>query len=422
MSAIGEEVGMFTQVPRVLAVHALLLYASLCSFCATADDLPLKSLLQKGIERGYPGIAVLTQSANGEVRSAAAGYSDLENRTPMRVEDAFHIASINKTFTAVAVLSLVDAHKLSLNTTLKECLGDTVARIPNADRITVSQLLDHSSGIYATNNDMDYLTTVIGPKADPARVWTPLQLIALADRDRSKPSAQPGEGHHYADTNYVLLGMIVERLSGHPLKQHLTETLLVPLGMHSTYFYSSYLGKDAHPPVPTVQGYLLSTEELRSVISVNAMFKPVPGDRRAGGQLLNTTLAAEHNDAASGIVTTLPDLLKYASALFHGKLLSAKRQAFLMSVTEGMSTQPIGKKRVWAMQAIHEPFGVLVYKEGDGPGGVNTLMAYNPATGDIFLGFTNIFGYFNEIDFLMNQVIGGLTTAPKDLGTAAPQR
>jgi D-alanyl-D-alanine carboxypeptidase len=121
--------------------------------CTNAGDPNLKSLLQKGIDRGYPGIAVLVQSADGGTQSAAAGYSDLENHTPMRVEDAFHMASINKTFTAVAVLRLVDAHKLSLSTTLKECLGETVAQIPNAERITVSQLLDHSSGIYPTNNE-----------------------------------------------------------------------------------------------------------------------------------------------------------------------------------------------------------------------------------------------------------------------------
>jgi hypothetical protein len=78
-----------------------------------------------------------------------------------------------------------------------------------------------------------------------------------------------------------------------------------------------------------------------------------------------------------------------------------------------MNDQPAGKKRVWAMQAIRKPYGVLVYKEGDGPGGVNTLMAYNPSTDEIFLGFTNIFGYFNEVDFLMDEVIGGLSTTTK---------
>ena len=394
---------------RSVARQVVLFFVSAtCSFCANPGDLSVKSLLQKGIDLGYPGMAVLAQSADGKVQSAAAGYSNLENHTPMRVDDAFHVASINKTFTAVAVLRLIDDHKLSLSTTLQECLGQAVAQIPNAERITVGQLLDHSSGIYATNNDIDYLTTVIGPKADPTRVWTPAELIALASKNRSKPSGAPGQGHHYSDTNYILLGMIVERVSGRPFKEHLTQTLLVPLGMNSTYFYSSFLGTRAHPREPTVQGYLLATDELRSAISINAMFKPVPGDKRPGGQLLNTTLAAERIDAAAGMVTTLPDLLKYASALFRGKLLSPKSQAFMMSVAEGMNAEPAGTKRVWAMQAIRKRYGVLVYKEGDGPGGVNTLMAYNPSTDEIFLGFTNIFGYFNEVDFLMDDVIGPL--------------
>src|SRR5580704_10479893 len=166
---------------RSVALQVLLFFVGATgSFCADPGNLSVKSLLQKGIDLGYPGMAVLTQSADGKVQSVAAGYSDLEDHTPMRVGDAFHVASINKTFTAVAVLRLVDDHKLSLNATLKECLGEAVAKIPNAERITVSQLLDHSSGIYATNNDMDYLATVIGPNADPARVWTPAELIALA--------------------------------------------------------------------------------------------------------------------------------------------------------------------------------------------------------------------------------------------------
>ncbi|HEX3321109.1 MAG TPA: hypothetical protein VHR84_10430 [Terriglobales bacterium] len=79
-----------------------------------------------------------------------------------------------------------------------------------------------------------------------------------------------------------------------------------------------------------------------------------------------------------------------------------------MSVRQGMNAEPVGKKRIWALQAIHKSYGVLIYKEGDGRGGVNTLMAYNSATGEIFLGFTNIFGYFNEVDFLMDDVIAGM--------------
>jgi D-alanyl-D-alanine carboxypeptidase len=135
---------------------------------------------------------MLIRPRDGRNYSAVAGYSNLEKHTPLRADDAFHMASINKTFTAVAILHLVDEGKLSLDATLKDQLGEVAGRIPYADRITVSQLLDHSSGIYPTNNDMDYLITIIGQKADPARVWTPKDLIALADKDRNKPSGLPG--------------------------------------------------------------------------------------------------------------------------------------------------------------------------------------------------------------------------------------
>lgn len=391
----------------VTRVAVLSSFAAIGS-CRTTRDPALKDLLQKGVDRGYPAVAMLIQTANGTIRAAATGHSDLERLTPVNVDDAFQMASITKTFTAVAALRLIDEGKLSLNARLGDLLGEAVGRIPSSERITVAQLLDHSSGIYATNNDMDYLTTVIGPKADPRRVWSPAEIVALADRDRSKPSGIPGEGHFYSDTNYVILGMIVERISGLPLKEHIAKTLLKPLGMRSTYFYSDYLGKNARPPSRTVQGYLLATDELRSAISINPMFKAVPGHKTKEGILLNTTLAAERLDAAAGLVTTLPDLLKFATSLFGGKLLSPRSQEFIMSAGKGMGSQPIGTKRIWTLQAIREPYGVLVYKEGDGPGGVNTLMAYQPATGDIYIGFVNCFGYFNEVDFLMDEVIGGL--------------
>jgi hypothetical protein len=138
------------------------------------------------------------------------------------------------------------------------------------------------------------------------------------------------------------------------------------------------------------------------VLRISNRFRPVPGTK-----LTNTTLAGERIDSVAGIVTTLPDLMKYAQALFSGRLLSAKSQRFLMAAADGMEQMAIGKQRTFTLQAVRKPYGVLLYKEGDGPG-CNTLMAYRSATGQIYLGFTNSFGYFDEIDFMMDNVIGKL--------------
>ncbi len=391
---------------------AILAFCIALQLSADTRNAELNELLQKSIERGYPGIALIQQMRDGTTHSAAIGFSDLQKRIPIRIDDAFHMASINKAITATAVLQLIDQKKISLDSKIVSILDRATERIPYADQITIAQLLDHSSGIYPTNNDMDYLNTVIGPNADPHRVWKPQELVALADQDRKKPAGKPGEGHHYSDTNYILLGMIVEKVSGHSFKTHITKTLLQPLGMRSTYFYSDYLGENATPPIQTVHGYLLASKELLDMIPIHSMFSPV--EKRKEGELLDTTAAAERIDAAAGLVTTLPDLLKFAEALFRGKLLSERSQQFILSVAQGMDQQKVDEERIWTLQSVRKPYGVLVYKEGDGPGGVNTLMAFHPASGDIFVSFTNIFGYFNENDFIMNEVIGKLEPTPNN--------
>jgi len=396
---------------RSLLVVCPLVITMAVTACGAAPPEPvhsarLQALLEKGVAMGYPGMAFLIEDGKGNIQSAAAGYANLEYRIPMDVGNGFHIASINKAFTAAATLHLVDEGKLSLNATLVEVLGSAVARVPNSDRITVAQLLDHSSGIYATNNDMDYLSTLLGPKADPKRVWTPVELVALADKDRQRPSGEPGSGHYYSDTNYVLLGMIVAKVSGVPFKDFVKNTFFKPLRMDSTYFYTDYLAGQVKPRMEATQGYLVATNDIRGLIDINPMFKPVPGGKRGGDELLNTTLAAERVDAAGGIVTTMGDLAKFASPLYRGKLLSPKSQAFLEAALQGSGTLPIDKHLTWTLQAMRKPYGTLIYKEGDGAGGVNTLMAYLPARDEIFIGFANSFGFFNEVDFMMDDVIG----------------
>ena len=153
---------------------------------------------------------------------------------------------------------------------------------------------------------------------------------------------------------------------------------------------------------------MLATKEIREAVKISPLFRPVPGEKRAGGDLLNTTLAAERIDAAGGIVTTLPDLVQFAAALFREKLLSASSQKVMAAALEGAETLPIDKHRTWTLQAMRKSYGVVLYKEGDGPGGVNTLMAYVPAKDQIYVGFTNIFGNFNEVDFMLDEVIGPL--------------
>ena len=76
-----------------------------------------------------------------------------------------------------------------------------------------------------------------------------------------------------------------------------------------------------------------------------------------------------------------------------------------MAALQGADELPADKHRIWTLQAMHKPYGVVIYKEGDGPG-VNTLMAYLPQQNEIFIGFSNSFGYFDEVHFMLDQVVG----------------
>jgi D-alanyl-D-alanine carboxypeptidase len=356
---------------------------------------PIDRAIDKVMERGWPGVAVLVEAPDGTVQTAAAGFASLEGRMPMTPAAGFHMCSINKTFTAVAVLRLVDEGKLSLDEKVTAILDQPVVkRIPYIESITVGQLLDHSSGIYPTNNDPTYLKTLIGAEAFSGRVWKPEEMVELATRPENKPKARPGEGHYYSDTNYILLGMIVERVSREPYKVHVARTILRPLGMDATYFYSDVL-EGRHTATTVANGYIKLTTELTSAMTFNPRF-PTP---RKGW--LNTSSAAESIDAAAGLVTTLPDLRKFAAGLFRGRLLSPESQSFMTAVEGEMAGTEIGKQKTRALQAAATPFGLVLFKAGDGPGGFNTLMAFHPRTGAIFLGFTNQFGDFDEVDVMM---------------------
>ncbi len=129
---------------------------------------------------------------------------------------------------------------------------------------------------------------------------------------------------------------------------------------------------------------------------------------RLPGELIETTAAGERIDAAAGLVTTVGDLHLFGRALFHGELIEPATQGWLMSVASGLENEPVGTGRLAVLRAYHKPYGVLITAEGDGPGGAVTLLAYHPATGAIIVGFTNIFGLFDEADFMLSVTVPDL--------------
>ncbi|MCB1022862.1 MAG: beta-lactamase family protein [Acidobacteria bacterium] len=360
-------------------------------------------LLKKGIDHGFPGFILGVQKKGEKRWIGAIGVSNIEKQTPMKINDRFHIASITKIFTATAVLRLIDQHKLSLDTKVIDILDKKlVSPIPYIDRIKVSQLLDHSSGIYGFNNDEEYIRVWLGEGVKENVHWTPEKFISLAYGDRVKPFGTPGTGHFYGDTNYVLLGLIVEKVSGQKLRKFVADQIFVPLGMHDTAYYGEEADPEHFALPTTVEGYLKRSEELDSVVKLDSSFKS------AGKDLVNTTSALERIDASAGIVSTANDLLKFGRAFYDGKLLSKKAMKWYFSAGLGIEREPPGTVRQAVATVHRKKYGIFYASNGDGPGGVNATLIYHPSSKTIVVAFTNIFGLFDEIDFIDDQIFSAI--------------
>ncbi|MDD5496187.1 MAG: serine hydrolase [Candidatus Omnitrophica bacterium] len=164
----------------------------------------------------------------------AAGLSDIGTKTAMRPDCRFRIASNTKTFTATVVLQLAAKKKLSLD----DKLDKFFPRIPNSGRITIRQLLNHTSGIYDFVEDKDFEKAYL---ADPLRKWTPQEEIDIVLKH--KPDFAPGEKWKYSNSNYTLLGMIIEKVTGSKIESEVSRRIIKPLGLYHTNFpVTPYIG------------------------------------------------------------------------------------------------------------------------------------------------------------------------------------
>jgi D-alanyl-D-alanine carboxypeptidase len=247
--------------------------------------------------------------ADGTVLWATSGYTSPSGNERWSAHTPSFIASVTKTFTAVVVMQLVEAGKLSLDDTVDAWFPEQ----PNGDRITVRMLLSHTSGL------ADY-QTVFGMDPEKwTREWAPEDLIAEANK--AGPVGEPGSRMvHYSNTNYFMLGLIIEKITGNSWAHEVESRIIKPLGLKDTMFAKENMWNEGVLPgyIRTADGYLGSDE-----------FPWYPHASTAW--------------AAGEMVSSASDLLTFASALFDGKLVSRETLALM--------TQPLGTGggRTWAI-------------------------------------------------------------------------
>ena len=193
----------------------------------------LQTLLNEAVSKGIPGISVAVATHEGLVFEGVAGKANLQTGTPVRSDMLFGIGSITKTFVAVVILQLAEEGRLDLKTTAASLLGAAVKGIPNANKATIAQLLNHTGGVPNWEDDPVWIRDGRGTNLNVARIWGKQDTLNYIKGHT--PLAAPGEKCSYANTNYTLLGMIVEKVTGEEAVNEIHRRILVPLGLKDTY-------------------------------------------------------------------------------------------------------------------------------------------------------------------------------------------
>ncbi|MFI1601335.1 serine hydrolase domain-containing protein [Streptomyces griseofuscus] len=343
--------------------------------CATHEAVR-RSVQRLVTEDRIPGAAVLVNGRSavpGCARWAVTdGVADLRTGRRTNTTDRLRIGSITKTFTATVVLQLAAEHRLSLDAPVERYLPGLIqGHGHDGRRITVRQLLQHTSGL------PDYLEASewANPEALRRRHFEPRELIADALR-----LPRPEQSWHYATTNYVVAGLIVQAVTGHSPESEITRRVILPLGLRDTY----WPGDDPRIQGPHSQSY----------------FTDAAG-HRADGTDWNMTFG----DVGGALVSTPEDLTRFATALFGGRLLPMAQLAEMRRTVAadpdrlwpgaryglGLITTPLSCGGAWWGHAGTVPGGhrALV---AVGPGGRSVAVALNavPATLQAELDFLDV--------------------------------
>jgi len=264
---------------------------------------------------GFPGGGIGFVLPNGASGALALGSADLESAIAMAVDHRLPAGSIGKTFFAAVALQLVTEGKLDLDAPISKYLGERAwfPRLPNANAITVRMLMNHTSGI------PEHVTSPEFTKAlhdQPDKAWTPDELIAFV---LDKPPLFPaGEARHwsYADTNYILLGTILEQLTGAGVYDLVRERVLDPLRLKDT------LPQDRRELPGLACGYMKPGQALIEIESPRTLID--------GRFFINP----QFEWCGGGFVSTPRDLARWAHALWgsDGALKKDARHMMLQSV------------------------------------------------------------------------------------------
>jgi D-alanyl-D-alanine carboxypeptidase len=342
------------------------------------DQASLQAMLDRTThDLLIPGAVIVLRTPQGSY-TVATGTTQLGSVRPPDADTHFRIASITKTMTSAMILQLAQEGKLGLD----DSVSKYVPGVPNGDNVTLAELLEMRSGLF------DYIGTsevVEALDTEPTRVWTPQELLAIAFAH--PPNFSPGTEYEYSNTNYVLLGLVAEKVDGKPLATSMQDRLFGPLGMQNTAFP---INASNILPEPFSHGYLYGSTSLMMLGTPE--FTPETAAAAQAGTLQPTDFTDESPSiafAAGAAYSTANDLATWIKALVGGQVLGAEYQRkWLESI---QLEDPGSPNRGYGYGIDRQSWGPnTVYLHGGQIPGYNSDAVYDPANDVTLVVWTNL--------------------------------
>lgn len=275
---------------KSVAGITLLLMLSACQIDLQRPPNTIENTIDDAIERGFDGIIVYVNQG-GKSKFYSAGWNNREHKILAKPHTLFKIGSISKLYIAAAASKLVAHHRLSLNETLAELIPEVAGRIEYANEITLRMLLQHRTGIPDFLFDPEFKNS--SPNDD---------YLSTASLIFDEPAEfAPDKKYRYSNTNYLLIGEILDRALGYSHHDYIRDSILIPMGLQHTYNVYSEVNPDS-----VMSGYY---------IGYDADLKPNDFTRPGGS-----------------MVATAEDVGKFLRALIDGTLFNEKEQTIYSSV------------------------------------------------------------------------------------------
>lgn len=270
---------------------------AVCTFTPSAvhsKGSAFQGIIDDYTKKGLPGIVLLIKDAEGTWYSAS-GKADIAEGIAMQPCHVAKVASLTKIFMGVLTFKLVEEGKIDLDKKVSEYLSTADLKdIANADKVTVRQLMNHTTGIFDVIKDNNFYLSVLNNPPAHRGQYDILQFV------RGKaPAFESGTQEGYSNTNTLLLSMVIDKATGQPHAQLLRERVFQPLGLTNSYYFYH----DALPKFGVAQGYydLYNNGTLANVSSYNT----------------------GSGNGYTGLYTNVFDLLTFSSALFEQQSLVA---------------------------------------------------------------------------------------------------